>query len=101
MSGSMTDRPGRARPILLALIAWGCHARSPRDAVATVTASGAASAVGDPAFGPTVANLAPPPGPALPGMVWIPGGEFSMGGPETLPDSQPTHRVRVDGFWMD
>lgn len=36
-------------------------------------------------------------------MVWIPGGEFSMGSTDPLarPDEQPIHRVRVDGFWMD
>jgi formylglycine-generating enzyme required for sulfatase activity len=44
-------------------------------------------------------------------MVWIPGGEFSMGSDQSgdalcgLPgvtrDSQPVHRVYVDGFWMD
>jgi formylglycine-generating enzyme required for sulfatase activity len=42
----------------------------------------------------------PPPGPAPEGMVWIPGGEFSMGADE-FPDAQPWHRVYVDGFWMD
>lgn len=37
------------------------------------------------------------------GMVWIPAGEFTMGGIDPLarPDEQPRHRVRVDGFWMD
>ncbi len=37
------------------------------------------------------------------GMVWIPGGEFSMGSTDPLarPDEAPVHRVRVDGFWMD
>lgn len=37
------------------------------------------------------------------GMVWIPGGEFSMGSEskEAKPDEQPMHRVKVDGFWMD
>lgn len=37
------------------------------------------------------------------GMVWIPGGEFSMGCDSKLarPDEQPIHRVRVSGFWMD
>jgi sulfatase modifying factor 1 len=40
-------------------------------------------------------------------MVWIPGGEFSMGSPGgatdplARPDESPVHRVRVDGFWMD
>jgi formylglycine-generating enzyme len=40
--------------------------------------------------------------PAPEGMVWIPGGEFSMGSeaPE-MQDARPFHRVRVDGFWMD
>jgi len=30
------------------------------------------------AFAPTIPNQAPAPGPAPEGMVWIPGGEFSM-----------------------
>ena len=43
-------------------------------------------------------------------MVWIPGGEFSMGdadprvgsgGGEVFADAHPVHRVYVDGFWMD
>ena len=35
-------------------------------------------------------------------MVWIPGGEFSMGVEHSrMPDSRPVHRVAVDGFWMD
>jgi formylglycine-generating enzyme len=46
-----------------------------------------------------------------PGMVWIPGGQFSMGspdprelphgGPDAMADARPIHRVQVDGFWMD
>lgn len=44
---------------------------------------------------------ASPSGPE--GMVWIPGGEFSMGSTDPLArrDEQPVHRVKVDGFWMD
>jgi formylglycine-generating enzyme required for sulfatase activity len=40
---------------------------------------------------------------APPGMVWIPGGEFTMGTDSELgwPDEKPAHRVRVDGFFMD
>lgn len=62
-------------------------------------------------FGPTVPNRAAAPGPAPAGMVWIPGGEFSMGSDDTgeslcsisgvTRDAQPIHRVAVDGFWMD
>jgi formylglycine-generating enzyme required for sulfatase activity len=62
-------------------------------------------------FRPTVANATPAPGQAPPGMVWIPGGEFSMGaaespdmnmvGMQATTDSRPIHRVYVDGFWMD
>jgi sulfatase modifying factor 1 len=45
------------------------------------------------------------------GMVWVPGGEFSMGcsdprgapfgGPDPMRDARPIHRVQLDGFWMD
>jgi formylglycine-generating enzyme len=62
-------------------------------------------------FLPTVANPAGPPGPAPEVMVWIPGGEFSMGcedptlcvdgGRDPMEDTRPIHRAYVDGFWMD
>jgi len=54
-------------------------------------------------FGPTQLNDAGPAGDALPGMVWIPGGEFTMGTNSELgwPDEKPAHRVQVDGFWID
>ena len=62
-------------------------------------------------FQPTVANRSPAPGAAPDGMVWVPGGEFSMGaadppdmnvvGMQATVDSRPIHRVYVDGFWMD
>lgn len=37
------------------------------------------------------------------GMVWVPGGEFTMGSDTpTLPQTErPAHPVKVDGFWMD
>ncbi|MGE0639796.1 MAG: formylglycine-generating enzyme family protein [Thermoanaerobaculia bacterium] len=74
---------------------------------------GAMVASADAAFLPTVENAAPPPSDPPPGMVWIPGGEFSMGaadpqgadrnevGMHATNDSRPIHRVAVDGFWMD
>lgn len=36
-------------------------------------------------------------------MVWVPGGEFMMGGDDQYADAseKPVHRVRVDGFFMD
>jgi len=62
-------------------------------------------------FAPTIANVALARGPTPDGMVWIPGGEFSMGaldprsmdhgGNQAMDDARPIHRVYVDGFWMD
>jgi formylglycine-generating enzyme len=38
---------------------------------------------------------------ARPGMVWIPGAEFSMGSDNPkFGDARPWHRVRVSGFWI-
>jgi len=40
---------------------------------------------------------------APPDMVWIAGGEFTMGSDDALArrNEQPPHRVRVTGFWID
>lgn len=37
------------------------------------------------------------------GMVWIPGGTFTMGSTDPLarPDEQPLHTVEIRGFWLD
>jgi formylglycine-generating enzyme required for sulfatase activity len=36
------------------------------------------------------------------GMIWIPGGRFSMGSDDpTMGDATPVHQVAVDGFWLD
>ncbi|MDZ4850638.1 MAG: SUMF1/EgtB/PvdO family nonheme iron enzyme [Pirellulaceae bacterium] len=62
-------------------------------------------------FQPTSVNSALPSEPVPPGMIWIPGGEFSMGCdeigetlcgmPGLTADALPIHRVQVSGFWMD
>lgn len=62
-------------------------------------------------FKETVANSFIPTEAAPEGMVWITGGEFSMGGVnpagmkdggfETMQDARPVHQVYVDGFFMD
>src|SRR6185436_13773730 len=64
-----------------------------------------------PSFAGTVPNRTAPVAPAPDDMVWIPGGEFSMGaadppspddndtGMHAITDSRPIHRVYVDGFW--
>jgi formylglycine-generating enzyme required for sulfatase activity len=73
--------------------------------------AGTALPLAETTFLPTAANRNPAPGVAPEGMVWIPGGEFSMGiqDPRGLPngganptaDARPIHRVYVDPFWMD
>lgn len=78
--------------------------------IAKIPQRTAAPAVAPP-FAPTMVNQNAAPTPAPRGMVWIPGGEFSMGsidprgamcgGPDAMMDAQPVHRVYVDGFWMD
>ena len=62
-------------------------------------------------FEPSVSAGESPPGETPDGMVWISGGEFSMGcvdptprpdgGPDPMADARPIHRVAVDAFWMD
>src|SRR5436190_1137898 len=35
------------------------------------------------------------------GMVWVPGGTFTMGSEKGQEDEKPVHKITVDGFWMD
>jgi formylglycine-generating enzyme required for sulfatase activity len=63
------------------------------------------------AFEETVESPTKAPGSPPAAMVWIPGGEFSMGAQDApdmddvsmraTTDSRPIHRVYVDGFFMD
>jgi len=64
-----------------------------------------------PNFEATIPNSAWAPAALPEGMVYIPGGEFSMGaldptemvcgGDQPMDDARPLHRVYVDGFFMD
>lgn len=64
-----------------------------------------------PDFVATVTNSVSSPNPPPAGMVYIPGGEFSMGsldptemvcgGDQPMDDARPLHRVYLDGFFMD
>lgn len=35
------------------------------------------------------------------GMIWIPGGSFTMGATDGQQDEVPLHEVEITGFWMD
>ena len=100
------------------LMGWGCGRNSDPEppALASTVVSTSANA----ASVTNVQGLKE----AMVGMVWVAGGEFSMGGPgaattgalrsslqvgeplctglrDGFTDSEPVHRVAVDGFWMD
>jgi sulfatase modifying factor 1 len=104
--------------VLLAgvIAVWAACSRPATNPVSTTApvsspASAPAPPAAEPRFAATVANAAPAPDDAPKGMVWIPGGEFSMGAQDSpdmgevgmlaTRDSRPIHRVYVDGFWMD
>ena len=92
----------------LAAMAWGVRQAGPRPRGPD---KGLQSSAPAPAFGPTVPTQSPPAATPPVGMVWVPGGEFSMGctdprgipfgGSDPMKDARPIHRVRVAGFWMD
>jgi formylglycine-generating enzyme required for sulfatase activity len=88
-------------PVALAVAAWATIGRDR-------PAGGPRGTAG---FEATTGGRTRVSGSAPAGMVWIPGGEFSMGcddprgkpfgGHDAMTDARPIHRVRVDGFWMD
>src|SRR5205814_5040484 len=99
-------------------IAWIAGAAAGAAAVAVaISARSARSALPPPqtaletVFAPTVANAARPSGSAPERMVWVPGGEFSMGATAASegmcelhgvsPDALPALRVYVEAFLMD
>ncbi len=92
--------------VLVYLVRW-----SSNKPLAAATPSTTAHADPRGVFLPTVANSVQQDSRAPAGMVWIPGGEFSMGAMDPPAstdtamqgalDARPIHRVYVEGFWMD
>jgi len=82
------------------LITWAAYVYQPPPPCPQVSKLAVQSA---PSASAAAITSPKPPGKAPPDMVWIPGGEFTMGtdGPIGRNDERPAHRVRVDGFWMD
>ena len=101
--------------LLAGSLVWATYFRKPSFPVSAATAVSSTISTPAPAgaarFTATVPNAAPAPNNPPEGMVWIPGGEFSMGaqdspnmgevGMQATRDARPIHRVYVDGFWMD
>jgi formylglycine-generating enzyme required for sulfatase activity len=97
--------------LFVGIAAWKTVATRSPDANSIVAAATPVPLPPTTNFIPTIPNTTPAPDSAPEGMAWIPGGEFSMGvqnapdmnevGMQATTDSQPIHRVYVDGFWMD
>jgi sulfatase modifying factor 1 len=110
MATGLSYRSHLLRPAAIAalvLSGLGCsREREPDPANGLVPAADAPL----PAFEATRIDATAAPAAAPPGMVWIPGGEFSMGSAdptagghchEPMDDARPIHRVMVSGFFMD
>jgi formylglycine-generating enzyme required for sulfatase activity len=101
---------GVAWSLIAAALALSCGPK-PKQTPAPAASPPTSAAGDETAFAATVPAASAAPGPAPAGMVWIPGGEFSMGaldprgmehgGHEAMADARPIHRVHVDSFWMD
>jgi formylglycine-generating enzyme required for sulfatase activity len=115
-------RTGNGRIVILAvitlgvvgLLTWLLLLRSQPAHDATVSSATKILPVtpnAQPNFEATIVNSTPPPATLPAGMVYIPGGEFSMGsldptemfcgGDQPMDDARPLHRVYLDGFFMD
>ena len=97
--------------VIVGTIAWYLKSKPAPVTSAAITQQSAQPAAPISAWQKTIPNSGSQTGNAPEGMVWIPGGEFSMGaadpremnhgGPDPMDDARPIHRVYVDGFWMD
>jgi formylglycine-generating enzyme required for sulfatase activity len=97
--------------LLAVVLVWNAGRQQPASpSPPAAMLNNTASAVPEADFLPTVENKTLPPKNTPAGMVWIPGGEFSMGaqassglnevGMQATRDSRPIHRVYVHGFFM-
>ena len=106
-----TLRLGLWVAIIGASVFPGCsRQKEPEPSKETVTPSTKPAQPIAPAFLPTSRNETSAPGEVPSGMVWIAGGEFSMGSAdptvgghchEAMDDARPIHRVSVSGFFID
>ena len=99
---------------VVGLLTWWLMIRSQRGhnaAVSSATKTLQVTPNAQPNFEATIVNSTSAPGSLPEGMVYIPGGEFSMGslnptemmcgGDQPMDDARPLHRVYLDGFFMD
>jgi sulfatase modifying factor 1 len=114
-------RASNGRTVLVAAIAlafvglltwWLLRSQPPRDAaVSSATKILPVASNAQPNFEATIVNPVSAPVALPEGMVYIPGGEFSMGsldptemfcgGDQPMDDARPLHRVYLDAFFMD
>lgn len=98
---------------VVGLLAWMLFRPQPahNTAVSSATKTFPVTPNAQPNFLATIANPASAPDALPEGMVYIPGGEFSMGsldptemfcgGDQPMDDARPLHRVYVDSYFMD
>ena len=100
-----------ALTIIVIVLGWVLYSNHESKTGQVVAGNNPAIAMSHATFEPTVPNRGGPSGKVPEGMIWIPGGEFSMGandppemddvGMKATSDGRPIHRVYVDGFFMD
>ena len=110
-NGSMRSRWLAAGILIVAAAATGYYVKTAKPLYPYVEPQLETARMNNAGFDPTIPNNLPAPSPTPEGMVWIPGGEFSMGSNDSgealcsmggvTKDAQPIHRVYVDAFWMD
>jgi formylglycine-generating enzyme required for sulfatase activity len=98
---------------VVVLLTWWSLRSQPSQvtAVSSATKVGPVTPNAQPNFEATISNPGLAPGALPAGMVYIPGGEFSMGsldptemfcgGDQPMDDARPLHRVYLDGYFMD